>query len=455
MIDQDKIRQLFIDHYGDQGYELLPRAKLLHPSIPMSFVMSAGLVQVESVLAEQKKIFSGNKFVLVQRCFRYFDMDKVGLDNRHLSLFDMAGAFVFGVDPERDAIPQLWDFITQTIGIDPTRIWATYFAGAQINGKNIPADERAKQRWVDMGLNPDRIVGLKEDDNFWVQGPGLNFDDNTPYVRKCGPHTELFYDFGEHMRCGMQCRPGCSCGRFIEFANILFVEFEIDKKTGFWSKMDTPFVESVIGVERVTTISQRGISVFDLPKYQRLIQAIEQRIPDNLDLPCEWKMFGSQVIADHILALYTLVSDGAPKPGKDGRARIMKLLIRQVVTQQMVLKISNPYVIKALIENAALILDPCPDNRAAVSSKLLRYYENARKIFEKTVIKGIAELNHYLELNGGRDLSGCQVVALEKEKGLPHTIIRAEMHVKGITFPAKDYHQSLVQWRTALQEEYA
>jgi len=89
------IRQRFIEYYQQLGFQFLPRAPMLHSSIPMSFVMSAGLVQVETSLANAQNR-TGNKFVLVQDCFRHFDLDAVGTDNIHLGLFEMPGAFMFG-----------------------------------------------------------------------------------------------------------------------------------------------------------------------------------------------------------------------------------------------------------------------------------------------------------------------------------------------------------------------
>lgn len=411
--------------------------------------MSAGLVQVEAVLEEQEKDLSGNKYVLIQKCFRYFDMDQVGMDNRHLSLFDMAGAFVFGVDPERTAVENLWNFVTRKIGIDREKIWATYFVGGEVEGEIIPADDKARQAWLELGFDTDRLIGLGEADNYWVQGPGLQKDYDPPSLRKCGPNTELFYDRGRNPKCNNICRPGCPCGRFVEFANILFVEYEIDTRTKVWSKISTPFVETVIGLERVAFISENYESVFELPQYQRLMKTISEFIPDR-KLPKTWVQYGRQVIADHIFALYTLVSDGAPPPGKDGRARIMKLLIRQVITQQMILGIIHPKFMETILIRASFLLDNNSQTSNNTIKTLLNYYKSARKKFERTINKGMQELSLWFKENKGRNLTGCQIVTLEKEKGLPHNLIRAELFIRGHSFPQTQYRQSLTQWRKTL-----
>ena len=97
------IRDRFVNYYQNLGFKLLPRATMLHDTIPMSFVMSAGLVQVESSLAQINQNLV-NRYVLIQKCFRHFDLDRVGQDDIHLSLFEMPGAFIFDENAKEQAI---------------------------------------------------------------------------------------------------------------------------------------------------------------------------------------------------------------------------------------------------------------------------------------------------------------------------------------------------------------
>ncbi len=114
------IRQQFVDFYGGMGHLLLPRAPMLHPSIPMSFVMSAGLVQIETSLA-QRRARTADRYVLVQECFRHFDLDKVGSDNIHLSLFEMPGAFRFGPLNKAETVQNMWALASSILGVDADR----------------------------------------------------------------------------------------------------------------------------------------------------------------------------------------------------------------------------------------------------------------------------------------------------------------------------------------------
>jgi alanyl-tRNA synthetase len=179
------------------------------------------------------------------------------------------------------------------------------------------------------------------------------------------------------------------------------------------------------------------------------MDTISDYIPDR-NLPDEWILSGQQIIADYTFALYNLVLDGAPPPGKDGRARIMKLLIRQVITQQLILGITQPKFMETVLLKASFLLNHNSQTSSKTIKTLLTYYHTARKKFERTINKGKKELFMCFKENNGEKITGCQIVTLEKEKGLPHNLIQAEMFKQGREFPKKEYYRSLSHWRTSL-----
>ncbi|HEX5838391.1 MAG TPA: alanine--tRNA ligase-related protein, partial [Anaerolineales bacterium] len=177
-----EIRQSFVGYYEGMGYQLLPSASMIDPSIPMSFVMSAGLVQVENSIAKAAKR-DGNQFVLVQSCFRHFDLEKVGTDDIHLSLFEMPGAFVFGPDGKSGTVQRMWTLATQILGIDKDRIWVSYFKGGEVKGQHLEEDKATYQAWMDIGIDRNHIVGLSADNNYWLQRKGI---EELGLSQKCG-----------------------------------------------------------------------------------------------------------------------------------------------------------------------------------------------------------------------------------------------------------------------------
>jgi len=437
-----EIRRRFVDYYKGLGFHLLPRAPMLHPSIPMSFVMSAGLVQIETSLARVEDR-PGKQFVLVQECFRHFDLDKVGTDGIHLSLFEMPGAFVFGPNGKAETVRRMWALATSVLGIDKSRIWASYFNGGRVLDDYLPVDEATRQAWIEVGLPENRIVGLGTDDNYWVQGGGI---DGMETPRKAGPNTELFYDRGTERACGPDCRPGCRCGRFVEFSNSLFICRELNDQSGSLRPMAEPFAETVIGTERVAMILQGAQSVFKTDGYRLIMDAIRSfaRAPG---LPEPLATASERVIADYLKALYILVADGAPPPGKDGRERIIKLLIRGVITRQIVLGIQSREFLPTLIDCVAQVVYSTLRATVEDEKRLMSYFSTESQRFSKTIERGRRQLDRFLKENGGHTLSGLQIVFLEKKKGLPHLLTAMMLREKGLTFGEAEYEEALEIWK--------
>lgn len=442
-----EIRRRFVEYYQNLGFQLLPRAPMLHESIPMSFVMSAGLVQVETSLANAQNR-SGDKFVLVQDCFRHFDLHAIGRDHTHLSLFEMPGAFMFGQNGRFEAIQRMWALATDIFGIDPKRLWATYFAGDTLGAQRLPCDNETYTAWRHVGISEDRLIGLGLKDNYWIQGGGMQHIPGS--FRKCGPNTELFFDRGRTYSCGPMCRPGCSCGqRFLEFSNSLFISFSLHPDTHHLFPLDDPFTETVIGTERVAMILQQASSVFATTFYQPIMATIHTFVTDH-NLSSEIIQESERVIADHLKALYVLVSDGAPPPGKNGRERIIKLLIRGVLTRQMLLGIASPDFVDAVLR--AILASMSFGNgfhRIAASpfDTIQQYIGFEAGRFQKTIQRGFRNMQVMLESNEDSWLSGKQIVALEKGMGLPLPLIIQQLRKHGGVFEEADYAVALKDWQ--------
>jgi alanyl-tRNA synthetase len=430
------IRHSFVRYYEGMGYQLLPSAPMIDPSIPMSFVMSAGLVQVENSISKLAHR-QGNQFVLVQDCFRHFDLDKVGTDDIHLSLFEMPGAFVFGPDGKNGTVQRMWTLATQILGIEKDRIWVSYFKGGEVMGESLAEDKITRQAWVDAGVPEHHIVGLGPDNNYWIQGRGI---EDTSIVRKCGPNTELFFDRGGEKACGPECNPGCRCGRFVEFSNSLFICSEIANGSEQIRPLANPFTETVIGAERVSMLLQGCAAVFEINEFQPIINSIRRLHASNLPVPltqtCE------RVIADHLRGLYYLVDGGAPPPGKNGRERIIKTLIRRVITRLMVLDISPEESIPHLIDVVAKSV-PDPETHAQTKMILLGYFQSQIHRFTETIARGQRELAQLLTENNGSTLTGQQIYYLEKKCGYPSLLTNLSLRKQGLVFEESEYQNCL------------
>ncbi|MCI5189871.1 MAG: hypothetical protein D3905_08750 [Candidatus Electrothrix sp. AS4_5] len=393
---------------------------------------------------------SGNRFVLVQDCFRHFDLKAVGTDGIHLSLFEMPGAFMFGRDGHKELIARMWEFAVNSLQLDPQRIWISYFHGGISNGRTLSKDAATYAAWQSVGIPENRLIGLGLKDNYWIQGNGSHEagdDEAGDELRKCGSCTELFYDLGEERSCSSQCRPGCRCGRFVEFANSLFIFTSFDPKTNHFSPLDDPYGETVIGTERVAMLLQGAASVFVTAEYLSVIQIIRDHATcENISDAAQKKY--ERVLADHLRALYVLIGEGAPPPGKNGRARIIKLLVRSIITRMSLLGIEEAVFLSAVCKAVSeFFVRDSETAQLETESRLQQYIAAERPQFKRTVAVGRRELEKMIRDNDGRSLSGAQLVFLEKQKGLPIVLAESLLKKNELFFQQEEYNQALKCWQ--------
>lgn len=443
-LSSSQVGQTFLEYYEADGFEIIPGSSLLDPSVPMSFVMSAGLVQVETSAMFQED-GSGDRYALLQNCFRHFDLDRVGQSDMHLSLFQMPGAFTFGPVSKRDRIAQTWTLLTDVYGLRADALWVTYFAGDEVAGHTFGPDQETYQAWCDLGVPAERIVGLDAEHNFWKQGAGIVGKEHVP---KCGPNTEVFFDQGVHLSCGPACRPGCNCGRFVEFVNTLFITWHIDDETDIVRPLEEPFTETVMGTERVAMLLQGVSSVFEIDGIRLLIECVRGFAKAPV-LPVADRARHERVLADHIRALLFLVADGAPQPGKGGRAYLMRRLVRDMVTSQRLLNISDPAFVHSLVEAALNLYAGQHPQLLSARDKLLGYVTEERARFECTLKRGTRRLDRLLKRNGGRSISGEDMLKLEKCHGIPELLLEVMLAKRKVQFSRQAYRAAYAQWRQA------
>ena len=441
-----EIGQHFVQHYQANGFQVLPGSSLLDPSVPMTFVMSAGLAQVETS-AMQQGGRTGDRYVLLQNCFRHFDLDAVGESDLHLSLFEMPGAFSFGTVRRTDVIQQIWRLLTERLGFEAANLWVTCFAGDEVAGHWFDRDEETYRAWRGVGLPPGRIVGLGAGDNFWKQGAAIVGQE---HVHKCGPNTEVFFDRGPHYSCGPDCRPGCRCGRFVEFVNILFISLHIEDELDTIRLLDEPFTETVMGTERVAMLLQGKPSVFEIDSIRPLVEHVRRFYQRAQPQSPVRAAKSERVIADHIRALLFLVADGAPPPGRGGRSRLMRILIRQTVTHQKLLSIRDEAFIPSLVDAALELYGDQHPRLQNGRDRLLDYLSEEGQRFERTLHICQRQLDRLLKHNGGDFVSGEQALSLVKRHGFPLPLLEAALAQREVRFNKQAYWEAHARWRQAV-----
>src|SRR5215218_352262 len=314
-----ELRAGFREFFESRGHEFRPSHALIPRADDRSTVLiSAGMQPLMPYFLGFEEP-PAPKLTTVQKVFRTPDIDAVGLDSFHLTFFEMLGNFSFGRYFKEGAVELAWEFVFEHMKVDFDRFWVTVFAGDPELG--LDEDQVAVAAWEKMGMPPDRIVRLPRADNFWsVGGPG-----------PCGPDSEMFYDWGEGVGCGRpECQPGCECERFLEFWNLVFMEFELHAD-GSLTPLPKQNIDTGLGLERGARILQQVESVYDTDAYQSIMSWIAEQSGVAYG-ESEQATKAHRILADHGRGMTFLAADGV-SPSNEGRGYVLRRVIRRAAQQ--------------------------------------------------------------------------------------------------------------------------
>ncbi len=340
----------------------------------------------------------------MQRCFRAVDIDVVGSTERHMTFFQMMGNFSFGDYFKPGAVEMAYELSTGAFGLDPERIWATVYEGDD----QIGPDDVARDLWLDQGIPASRIVALGED-NFWKAGP----------TGPCGPCSELYYDRGAEHGCGgADCRPGCDCDRFLEFWNLVFMEFDRDA-AGSLTPLPAQNIDTGSGLERVAMLLQDAGSIYETDQTTHVIAAIERlsgkRYADGGDAVRSFR-----VLCDHGRGMAAIATDGVT-PSNEGRGYVLRRILRRAVLHGSRLGLETPFLgelHEAVIESLA---DGYPE-LAEHRDDVRRLIEAEEERFSQTLATGSRLLDDLVARardKGDSNLHAGDVFELHDTHGFP------------------------------------
>jgi alanyl-tRNA synthetase len=362
------VRRAFLEFFRDRGHTVVPSSPLVPGNDPTLLFTNAGMVQFKDVfLGKEKREYV--RAVSSQRCVRaggkHNDLENVGYTARHHTFFEMLGNFSFGDYFKREAIGFAWSFLTETLKLDPKRLWVTVYRD----------DDEAADIWLkDIGVSAERFSRLGEKSNFWAMG------DTGP----CGPCSEIFYDHGAEVPGGPPGSPDEDGDRYVEIWNLVFMQFE-RAADGTLAALPKPSVDTGMGLERISAVLQGVHSNYDIDLFRTLIAAAAE-LAGTADLTSS----SLRVIADHIRACTFLVLDGV-LPSNEGRGYVLRRIIRRAVRHGYKLGISEPFFYKlvAVLEREMSGAYPELTRGRAQAERVLRQEEER---FAETLAKGMALL---------------------------------------------------------------
>jgi alanyl-tRNA synthetase len=316
-----ELREAFQHFFEERGHLRVPGHSLIPPPDDVStlFVI-AGMQQFKPYFLRTREPPS-NRVVSVQPCLRAGgkdnDLDEVGRTERHCSFFEMMGNFSFGDYFKDEAVDFAWDWVTQVLGLEPERLWATVHEGDPLLG--LGEDGVAIAAWTRVGIPVERIVRLGKD-NFWQAGE----------TGPCGQCSEIFYDRGEAHACGdPACGPG-HCDRYMEIYNLVFMEYDL-RPGNVIERLPNQNVDTGMGIERTAMVLQGVDSVFDTDGFREIMDWIEAESGVAYQ-DSDVSRRAHRVLADHGRAASFLIAEGV-EPSNEGRGYICRRLLRRAIHQ--------------------------------------------------------------------------------------------------------------------------
>ena len=315
-LTSNELRKLYLEFFKSKGHAVIPSASLIPENDPTVLFTTAGMHPLVPYLLGEKHP-AGTRLTDVQKCVRTGDIDEVG-DASHCTFFEMLGNWSLGDYFKKEAISWSFEFLTgeQWLGIPKEKLYFTCFAGDE----NAPRDEESFGYWREQGVAEDHIFFLPKEHNWWgpagVTGP-------------CGPDTEMFIDTGKPA-CGPDCSPACSCGKYLEIWNDVFMQYN-KKEDGTFEPLAHKNVDTGMGLDRTICILQGKKSVYDTDVFSGILAKIAE---------LSGKEYGSdeettrafRIVADHIrCATFMMGDEKGITPSNTDQGYILRRLIRRAI----------------------------------------------------------------------------------------------------------------------------
>jgi alanyl-tRNA synthetase len=377
-VKSNEIRQSFLEFFAARGHRIVPSSSLVPVNDPTLLFTNAGMNQFKDIfLGLEERDY--RRAVSCQKCLRaggkHNDLELVGRTRRHHTFFEMLGNFSFGDYFKREAIAYAWELVRDVWGVPAEKLYFTVHT----------SDDEAFQLWQQVaGVGPERI-GRFEEDNFWAMG------DTGP----CGPCSELFYDFGpEASEQGHpDCAFPCSCGRYVEIWNLVFMQFNRDA-SGRLTPLPRPSVDTGAGLERVAAMLQGKISNFDTDLLRPLIDFAADLTghPYGEDPEDDVSL---RILADHSRAATFLIADGV-LPANEGRGYVLRKIIRRACDHARRLGQSEPVLYRMAGEVTTLMRAAYPELVESLQ-RVATVLRNEEEKYARLVVPALRALEKRLE----------------------------------------------------------
>ncbi len=408
MLTSKEIRRKFLEFFESKGHEIVPSAPVVNKSDPTLMFINAGMNPF-------KDFFLGNaapknaRIADTQKCLRvsgkHNDLDEVGHDTYHHTLFEMLGNWSIGDYFKEDAVNWAWELLTEVYGLEKDRLYVTVFGGDE--GDGLPRDNEAAGLWA-QHVAADRILDGSKKDNFWEMG------ESGP----CGPCSEIHIDLrSDSDRAAV---PGASLvnedhPQVVEIWNLVFMQFN-RKADGTLENLPAQHIDTGMGFERLCMALQGKQSNYDTDVFTPLLNKISS-ISGVAYGKSEATDIAQRVIADHIRAVAFAIADGQ-LPSSSGAGYVIRRILRRAIRYGFsYLDLKTPFMFQLVDTLEAQMGEFFPEITTQ-KSLVMKVIEEEEQSFLRTLAQGLAKLDDFLA-EGNKTLDGKRAFELYDTYGFP------------------------------------
>lgn len=421
-----ELRQMYLDFFASKGHKIIPSASLIPENDPTVLFTTAGMHPLVPYLLGARHP-EGTRITDVQKCVRTGDIDAVG-DASHCTFFEMLGNWSLGDYFKKEAIEYSFEFLTseEWLGLDKDKLYFTCFAGDE----DAPKDTESADIWMSLGVDESHIFFLDKKHNWW--GPAGQ-------TGPCGPDTEMFIDTGLPA-CSDDCSPACSCGKYLEIWNDVFMQYN-KTADGKFEPLAQKNVDTGMGLDRTIATLQGKKSVYDTDAFSGILAKIAELSGKGYeDDPDTTRAF--RIIADHMrCASFILGDEKGVTPSNVDQGYVLRRLIRRAVRYALRLgieRMSLQYVAQAVIDQYKDAYPELGRNADRIITELNLEEER----FSRTITQGLKEFEKLEARLDGKIIAGTDAFHLYDTFGFPLEFTLELAHEHGLEVDEKGFDEA-------------
>ena len=436
-MDSNTIRNIFIDFFKNKSHNFVESSPIVSKNDPSLMFSNAGMNQFKSIfLGGESNV--GKRVVNSQKCLRvsgkHNDLDEVGIDHYHHTMFEMLGNWSFGDYFKNEIINWSWEILTNEYKISPDDLYVTIFEGSSEDG--LQKDNDAEKYWSEI-IDESRIILGNKKDNFWEMG------DTGP----CGPCSEIHVDLRteeEKLKINAVDLVNKDHPQVIELWNLVFIQFN-RKSDGTLEPLPEKHIDTGMGFERLARVIQKKESNYDTDIFKPIIGEIEKisGISYGFD---EKSDIAIRVIADHLRAVSFCIADGQI-PSNTGAGYVVRRILRRAIRYAYTfLNIEKPFIFK-LVNVLSNQFKDFFNEINKQKSHIQSIIEQEEKSFLRTLSQGINRLNIIINESNSKQIDAKDVFELYDTYGFPADLTELILNEHNRTFDQSDFNLFLEEQR--------